>query len=159
MRFFVLFLVAPLVVLVFTAGCGRKLPGKYGNFANAQSVELVEDVVGILKANYPPAKTRLNLLHSYGDDPFGAALLEKLRREGYAIAEYVQSQRPDKYHSTDTPKPDGFDFAYIVDHLTGDGGMRLSLFVGTDTVSRLYLVGGTPDEPTHSPMGEWVRKQ
>ncbi len=159
MRFFVLFLVAPLVVLVFTAGCGRKLPGKYGNFANAQSVELVDDVVGILKANYPPAKTRLNLLHSYGDDPFGAALLETLRREGYAIAEYVHSQRPDKYQTADGSKPDGFDFAYVVDHLTGDGGMRLSLYIGTDTVSRLYSVGGTPDEPTHSPMGEWVRKQ
>lgn len=160
MRFYVIFFVAPLVALVFTAGCGRKLPGKYGNFANAQSVELVEDVVGVLKANYPPAKTRLNLLHSYGDDPFGAALLETLRREGYAIAEYVQAQRPDKYHTAGAPaKPDGFDFAYVVDHLTGDGGMRLSLFVGTDTVSRLYSVGGSTEEPTYSPMGEWVRKQ
>mgnify|MGYP003623530232 CR=1 FL=1 len=159
MRFYVIFLVAPLIALVFTAGCGRKLPGKYGNFANAQSVELVADVVNILKTNYPPAKTRLNLLHSYGDDPFGAALLESLRREGYAIAEYVQASRLDKYTTSETPKPDGFDFAYVVDNLTDDGGMRLSLYVGTDTVSRLYAVGGTPDEPTYSPMGEWVRKQ
>lgn len=159
MRFFVIFLVAPLIVLALVAGCGGKPPGKYGNFADAQSVELVQDAVGILKANYPPAKTRLNLLHLYGDDPFGAALLESLRREVYAVAEYVRASRPDKYHTADTPKPDGFDFAYIADHLTGDGGMRLTLYVGAETVSRLYSVGGRPEEPTYSPMGDWVRKQ
>ena len=157
MRFHVVFLVAPMIALALMAGCG-KAPEKYGNFAKAQSVELIEDAVAILKTTYPPAKTRLNLLHLYGDDVFGAALLESLRREGYAIAEYVQPQRADKYAETPT-KPDGLDFAYVVDDLAGEGGVRVLLFVGADTVSRLYAVGGSPEEPVYTPMGDWVRKQ
>jgi|GEM_PF-930756 len=157
MRFHVIFLVAPVIVLALVAGCG-KAPGKFGNFAKAQSVELVEDAVGILKTKYPPAKTRLNMLHHYGDDLFGAALLETLRREGYAIAEYVQPQRGDKY-AENPEKPDGLDFAYVIDDLAGEGGLRVLLYVGTDTLSRLYAVGGRPEEPVYTPMGDWVRKQ
>jgi hypothetical protein len=157
MRFQVIFLVAPVIVMALVAGCG-KAPGMFGNFAKAQSVELVEDAVGILKTTYPPAKTRLNLLHLYGDDLFGAALLESLRREGYAIAEYVQSQRGDKYAES-TAKRDGLDFAYVVDDLAGEGGLRVLLYVGTDTLSRLYASGGKPEEPVYTPLGDWVRKQ
>lgn len=157
MRFHVVFLVAPLLVMAFVCGCG-KAPGMFGNFARAQSVELVEDAAGILKSTYPPAKTRLNLLHLYGDDVFGAALVETLRRDGYAIAEYVQPLRGDKY--AESPgKPDGLDFAYVVDDLAGEGGLRLLLYVGTNTLSRLYAVGGKPEEPLYMPMGDWVRKQ
>lgn len=156
MRFFTIFLAAPLLVMALVAGCGKQ-SDKYGNFADARSVELVEDAVGILKIAYPPAKTRLNLIHQYGDDLFGAALLETLRREGYAIAEYVQPLRGDKYAEAPV-KPDGFDFGYVIDHI-GDGGMRLSLYVGGDTLNRLYSVGGKPEEPVYSPLGDWARKQ
>lgn len=141
-----------LLALAVFSGCGKP-PGKYGNFAQTQSVELVEDAVAVLKSHYPPAKTRLNLVQ-YVDDAFGAALVETLRRDGYAIAEYA---RPDKYHPV-SAKPDGYEFAYVVDHLPDDG-LRLSLFVGTETVSRLYQVIGTPEEPRHSPLGDWARRQ
>lgn len=157
MRFLVVFLVAPMIVVALVCGCG-KVPVKFGNFARAQSVNLVEDAAGILKTTYPPAKTRLNLLHLYGDDLFGAALLETLRREGFAIAEYVQPIRGDKYAETPV-KPDGLDFAYVVDDLADEGGVRVLLYVGTDTLSRLYSVGGTPDKPKYAPLGDWVRRQ
>jgi len=154
MRFFMLFFIAPLA---FVIGCGKQ-PGKYGNFSKAQSVELVEDAVGILKTTHPPAKTRLNLLHYYNDDLFGAALLESFRREGYAIAEYVQPQRGDKYAEAPA-KPDGLDFAYILDDLAEEGGLRVSLYVGTDTISRLYAVDGSREEPRYYPLGDWVRRR
>lgn len=159
MRFFAIIRVAPIIIAAFAAGCGGKKPDVFGNFADARSAELVRDAVGILKVNYSPAKTRLNLLHAYGNDPFGAPLLETLRREGYAIAEEIPPYRRDKYHAADTPNPDGFDFAYVVDRLAGDGGLRISLLVGGCSISRLYSVGGTPEEPAYSPMGDWVRKQ
>ena len=157
MRVSVLFIVALLLVATLASGCGGR-PEKYGNLADARSVELVEDAAGILKTTYPPAKTRLNLLHLYADDAFGAALLETLRREGYAIAEYAPPLRGGKYAETPV-RPDGLDFAYVVDRLNGDGGTRLTLFVGSDTLSRLYSVGGGPEEPTYAPMGDWARKQ
>ncbi len=161
MRFFVIFLVAPLLVMALTTGCGKQ-PGKYGNFANIHSAGMVDDAVGVLKIAYPPAKTRLNLMHHYDGDVFGMSFVETLRREGYAIAEYAPPPRGDKHHTAATlsdPKPAGFDFGYVVDPLASDGGMRLSLFVGDETLSRLYSVGGMPDEPAYAPLGDWVHRQ
>jgi Conjugal transfer protein TrbH. len=145
-----------LLALAIFSGCGNP-PGKYGNFAQTQSVELVEDAVVVLKTHYPPATTRLNLIQ-YVNDAFGAALVETLRRDGYAIAEYVPPARRDKY-SPSAPKPAGFYFGYVVDHLPDEGGLRLSLLVGEESLSRLYLVTGTPEEPRHSPLGDWARRQ
>ncbi len=150
-----------VIVMAVVSGCGKQ-PGQYGNFANAQSGGLAGDSVAVLKTAYPPAKTRLNLLHQYSDDAFGVELVEALRREGYAIAEYVPPPRGDKYSTagtSETSHSGGFDFAYVVDHLADDGGMRLSLFVGDETLSRLYAIGGKPEEPTYAPLGDWVRKQ
>ena len=163
MRFFVMFIAAPLFImtLMLAPGCGKQ-PGQYGNFANVQSGRLAGDSVAVLKTAYPPAKTRLNLLHQYIDDVFGVELVEALRREGYAVAEYAPPPHGDKYSTaaaSDTPRPGGFDFAYVVDHLAEDGGMRLSLFVGDETLSRLYAVAGTPEEPAYAPLGDWVWRQ
>lgn len=150
-----------VIVMAVVSGCGKQ-PEQYGNFANVQSGGLAGDAVAVLKTAYPPAKTRLNLLHQYSDDVFGVELVEALRREGYAIAEYAPPPRGDKYSTaaaSDTPRPGGFDFGYVVDHLAEDGGMRLSLFVGDETLSRLYAVGGTPEEPAYAPLGDWVWRQ
>ena len=150
-----------VIVMAVVSGCGKQ-PGQYGNFANAQSGGLAGDSVAILKTAYPPAKTRLNLLHQYSGDVFGVELVEALRREGYAIAEYAPPPRGDKYsetHPTASPTPGGLDFGYVIDHLAEDGGMRLSLFVGDETLSRLYAVGGTPEEPAYAPLGDWVWRQ
>lgn len=151
------FLACWVLSLVFIIGCGKPTIGKFGNFAKTDSVDLAQDAADILTVNYPPAKTRLNLVHDAAD-AFGVALLEKLRGGGYAVAEYVPAVRRDKYQES-SAKPDGFDFGYVVDHVTGESGMRLTLLVGTERLSRLYLVGGTVEEPRYSPMGEWVRRQ
>lgn len=151
-------MIACLVVsVVLMAGCRKPQLGKFGNFAKAESVDLAQDATDILITNYPPAKTRLNLVQDV-DDAFGIALLERLRGSGYAVAEYVQPIRRDKYAES-TVTLDGFDFGYVVDHVTGESGMRLTLVVGPERVSRLYLVGGTPEEPHYSPLGEWARRQ
>jgi hypothetical protein len=155
-RYVFLCVFAALLALAVVSGCSKQ-QGKFGNFAKAQSVELVEDAACILKTAYPPAKTRLNLLHLYGDDLFGAALVETLRRDGYAVAEYVQLVRGDKYAESPA-KPDGLDFAYVVDDRADEGGLRVMLFVGADTLSRLYAVGGKPEEPVYTPLGDWVRR-
>lgn len=145
-----------VVVLLVVAGCG-KLPGKFGNFVKSDTVGLAQDAADVIYTTFPPAKTRLNLVQDV-DDAFGAALLETLRGKGYAVAEYVQPIHRDKYLQNDY-RPDGFDFGYVIDHLTGEGGMRLSLFIGTGTLSRMYAIGGTSEEPVYRPLGAWVRRQ
>ncbi len=63
-----------LVAVAFVSGCGKQ-PGVYGNFAEADSVELVQDAVNALSTNFPPAKTRLALVQET-EDAFGVALVE-----------------------------------------------------------------------------------
>ena len=156
MRSLMIFVFALFLMVLTASGCGKQAD-RFGNFANVQSVGLVEDSVAVLKLAHPPAKTRLNLMQ-FVNDAFGAALVETLRRDGYAIAEYSQPAREDKLQPM-LARANGLDFAYIIDHLPDDSGMRVTLFVGEESLSRAYAVGGSPEEPTYSPLGDWARRK
>jgi hypothetical protein len=143
-----------LLALAILSGCGKR-PNQYGNFAEADSVELVRDAMSALLANYPPAKTRLALVQET-EDAFGASLVETMRAHGYAVAEYAGPARSDKYQPA-VRKPDGSPFAYLLD---GKGDeLRMSLHVGVDTLSRLYRVQRSGDTLHYTPQGFWSRKQ
>jgi hypothetical protein len=144
-------LFAALPVLAVFCGCGEQ-PSGFGNFAKADSVELVQDAMSALTANYPPAKTRLALVQET-EDAFGSALVETLRANGYAVAEYTKG---DKYLA-DAKKPDGLAFAYVLDGKDDD--LRVVLHVGSEAMSRLYRVQMSGDTPQYIPQGYWTRKQ
>lgn len=143
-----------LLALAVLAGCA-KMQGKYGNFAEADSVELVQDAMSVLTANYLPAKTRLALVQET-EDAFGSALVETLRANGYAVAEYVRPVKGDKYSSL-VKKPDGLAFAYLLD-VKGDE-LHVFLHVGAETLSRMYRVQQSGDSLQYIPQGFWTRKQ
>lgn len=143
-----------LLALAVFSGCGKQ-PGEYGNFANAESVELVQDAMSALTSNYPPAKTRIALVQDV-DDAFGSSLVESMRAHGYAVAEYETPSKGDKYLAL-VKKPDGLAFAYILD---GKGDeLRVLLHVGAETLSRMYTVQRSGDELRYIPQGFWTRKQ
>ena len=143
-----------LLALAILSGCGKR-QGQYGNLAEADSVELVQDAMSALLANYPPAKTRLALVQET-EDAFGASLIETMRASGYAVAEYIGPVQSDKYQPA-VQKPSGLPFAYLLD---GKGDeLRMSLHVGADTLSRLYRVQQTGDTLHYIPQGFWTRKQ
>jgi hypothetical protein len=132
------------------AGCGKQ-PGVYGNFAEADSVELVRDAVNALSTNFPPAKTRLALVQET-PDAFGVALVEALRAEGYAVAEYAEGDT-----SLPALKPDGLAFAYVVDDM--DDEVRVALHVGDGTLSRMYRVQDGGGAFEYIPLGFWTFRQ
>ncbi len=142
------------LVVAFVSGCVKQ-PGVYGNFAEADSVELVEDAVNALSTNFPPAKTRLALVQET-EDAFGAALVEALRADGYAVAEYVKLGERDKYLSG-VPKPDDIAFAYVVDDM--DDEVRVVLHVGGGTLSRMYRVQDAGGAFEYIPLGFWTFRQ
>ena len=148
MRSVMLFL--GLLAMTLVSGCGKQ-PVVYGNFANADSVELVQDAVNALSANFPPAKTRLALVQET-EDAFGAALVEALRADGYAVAEYAGG---DKY--LPTAKPAGLAFAYVVDDM--DDELRVTLHVGDGTLSRMYRIQESGGAFEYIPLGFWTRKE
>lgn len=153
--YFVIACFALLLALAVFSGCGEKQPGGFGNFAGVESVELVQDAMSVLTTNYPPAKTRLVLVQDVGD-AFGSSIVESLRANGYAVAEYEPPQRRDKYLAL-VKKPDGLAFAYLLD---GKGDeLRVLLHIGDTTLSRMYQVQGTGGEMRYIPQGFWTRKE
>ncbi len=151
-HYIIVFIVA--LALTMLSGCGNK-PGGYGNFADVNSVELVEDAMSALSVNYPPAKTRVVLVHEV-EDTFGSALVEAMRAAGYAVADYDPPAQADKYLAA-IKQPNGLAFGYLLD---GKGDeLRVSLHIGAETVSRLYQVQRSGDTAQYIPQGFWTRKQ
>ncbi len=151
-HFTIVFIVA--LALAVLSGCGNR-PGGYGNFAGVDSVKLVEDAMSALSVNYPPAKTRVALVQEV-EDAFGSALVEAMRSAGYAVSEYDPPDRADKYLAA-VKKPNGLAFGYVLD---GKGDeLRVSLHIGTETLSRLYQVQRSGDAAQYIPQGFWTRKQ
>lgn len=147
------------LILAAFGGCGKQIkpPQAHGNFAQVDSVGLVQDAMNMMVAVYPPAKTRLEIVQDSGD-PFGIALVENLRANGYAIAESAPPQQGDKYASP-VDRLDGLPFSYLIDYLQTEDELRVTLSIGSDSASRLYRVQEHPNGPQYIPAGNWVRKQ
>jgi len=120
------------------AGCAAK--GAYGNFAAAHPGDdhhMAEDTAKQLAALFPPATTRLKLVQP-ADDAYGSALVEKLRKAGYAVS--VGPEKTFLRQLTEresSPSDPGTDLHYVVDRI-GEGHYRVSVQVGGQTLSRLY---------------------
>ncbi len=149
-------IIAAICVLALCVGCSRQI-GNYGNVAEVDSAELVQDTVFVLFKTYPPAHTRLVLVQET-DDAFGARLVEALRFHGYAVAEYVKPAKGGK-GTTSVERPDGLAFAYLIDHTGAKNEIRINVHIGGETLSRLYLVKGEGEEVQYVPQGFWSRRE
>ena len=146
MRIFLL-IAAVTLSLCLSSGC-QKAPEPYGNFANAESGDLVKDVLAVMLVAYPPAKTHLRLIQETGD-AFGLRLVENLRENGYAVAEHAAVMDP----------ASALAFAYVLDLLKDGGELRLTLHVGKETLSRLYTIQGEDGEALYVPVSAWGHRQ
>lgn len=148
-------ILAVILALSMCAGCSGKKK-ENGNVAQVDSSALVQDAVAVLLTTYPPAKTRLALMQEV-DDSFGDSLTETLRAHGYAVAEYVKPTKRDKYLAA-VKRPNGMAFAYLLDSGNGRDELRVSLHVGSETLSRLYSVIIEGEEVKYIPKGFWTRR-
>lgn len=142
---------AAVSFLTLVIGCGPQ--PKYGNFTKVDSQSLVNDAVAMMLATYPPAQTRLNMLHE-PNDAWGSKLVRVLRTHGYAMAEYSDKPKEkDKYAET------GVDFAFILDEYRPEKEYNLTLFIGNDIVSRSYALRGSNDSKVFVGLGQWSRRR
>ena len=143
----------------FLAGCAT--PGSYGKYGNfietlpaAYSTRMVDDTVDRLSALYPPAKTRFTLKQQ-AVDPFGKALVGKLRERGYAVMEPVPQSGQTQAKGSEVPQPaHGADLHYVIDQL-GTSQYLVTVQVGDQSISRAYRAVGS----NLTPDGCWVRKE
>ena len=135
----------------------------YGNYTSglpAFNQKLAADAIQQLAALYPPARTRFNLAQPT-PDPFGQALVAGLREKGYAVEEAkpagaIQPASALEKAASGTEKgAAGLDLGYVVDQ-PGTGNLyRLTLAVGSQSLTRAYVA---QDGSTHA-AGSWTRKE
>ncbi len=148
-RISALIMVMSLMTLV--VGCDSRQ--QYGNFTKVDSQSLVNDAVAMMLATYPPAQTRLNMLHEPKDD-WGSKLVRVLRTHGYAVAEYnAKPAEKDKYSQS------GVGLAFILNEYKPDKEYNLTLFIGNDIVSRSYALRGADDSKIFVGLGQWSRRR
>jgi hypothetical protein len=142
----ILVIVAAAMML---GGCAQQQ--RVGNFADLNSTvvqaDLVSDATKQLMVLYPPAKTHFDIRQPT-TDPFGAGLIERMREKGYAIEE------SNKTSKTDAPVK-GVQLRYVLDRLDAESLYRITLLVGSQSLSRAYVVA----DGTVTPAGSWTRQE
>ena len=154
-----------LTALVLTlTGCASAIKSPYGNHlhpASADQQKLAGEVVLQLAVIWPPAKTRFDLQHET-HDPFGAALIKRLRESGYALLEYTNPSDLNAEAKADSPEEPGsasdkksFALRYVLDQAGTPNMYRLTMMVGNQSITRAYFDEGG----SFVPAGSWVRKE
>lgn len=143
--------VAVAIVFSLVPGCGSRQ--KYGNFTKVDSQSILNDAITMMLATYPPAHTRLNMLHDT-TDAWSEKLVRALRTHGYAVSEYAAvPEAKDKYSES------GVGFAFILDEYRPGKEYNLAIFIGNDIVSRSYAVRGSDDSQIIVGLGNWARRR
>ncbi len=142
-----------MVLLFLLSGCVTTT--QYGNYVEDNSEThnsiIASDAAYQLMQIYPPASTKLNMLH-VAEDSFGTALIKSLRTGGYAIQEHKTSSlgQPE---NTATADNNGAALAYIFDQ--SSDVYRLSVMIDKKILTRAYM----PFEDKIQPAGSWVLKE
>lgn len=151
---------------VVLTGCVTAGPYGYainGTIPPDMAERLAQDTVATMEAVYPPALTRLTLMHP-ATDPFGLTLTESLRRKGYGVRETrvhtpaIPSTRDEQHAQREQPAvshDEGTPFRYVVDGPFEQRLYRVTVFIGTQSLSRAYRM----DEQAMAHAGAWVRKE
>jgi len=159
--------IASLALLALAlGGCATTSQSLYGNFVQSAALDqqkLAADAVQQLATLYVPARTRLELQQPT-PDAFGQALVKTLRDKGYALLEFVPAGAPAQTSASassppspaETPAvPGGLPLRYVLDQAGDSNLYRLTLMVGSQSITRAYL----GQNGVFAPAGSWVRKE
>lgn len=165
-------IVSVALLALALSGCATTSPSLYGNYlaetARVNQAQLATEAVNQLIELYPPARTRFELQQPT-PDVFGQSLVKGLRDSGYAVLEL--EPKPARTTATETsagPSATGQDpiviapspshtypLRYVVDNAGDSNLYRLTLLVGTQSLTRPYL----HQNGELLPAGYWVRKE
>lgn len=131
-----------VLILVALSGCAKQ----YGNFIHEDKNEawlnraLASEFAQLLNKQNPPAWTKVTFKHET-EDLFGQSLVNDLRRDGYAVAEF----------HPDNQQTDGIKVYYKVDHYDTNEFL-VSVFVGKKRLSRVYAT----NQNSLMPISSWT---
>ncbi|HHN9152368.1 TPA: conjugal transfer protein TrbH [Escherichia coli] len=141
-------------VMVLTAsllmtGC---VSSEYGNYSNASmfaSTSMADNTVVNLAALYPPGRTTFTMKQP-AKDPFGVALVQRLRSRGYAVIEFTKDGKPQS-----TLANSGTHLGYVVNTIAPNL-YQVTTFVDSVTLSRAFILA---TDGKAYPAGPWTREE
>ena len=137
--------------LVSLTGCTMTPYGNYAAVSNEHNQKLAKATLIQLVKLYSPARTRFNLCQLVTDS-YGALLIQGMRDKGYAVLEYSLQRK----NRTTNLATSGFDFRYTVDTVDSTNLYRVTLFIGSKSISRAFTFA--TDGKLH-PIGSWAYKE
>ncbi len=117
---------------------------RYGNFTDvstAKDVYLAKDSVSQLTRVYPPARNTFCISQKVCDC-FGIKLIQEMRKKGYGVVEKPKSKQK-------------ANFFYVVDETEPGRIYRVSLYIGSQTLSRVYA----KTRGNLAPISPWSHKE
>jgi len=117
---------------------------QYGNFTcidTAKDTVIVKDAVKQVRRVKVPARTTFHIYQSTKDS-FGTQLVQALRKQGFGVQENIRPKRAS-------------NFAYVLDKISTQNLYRLSLVLGSQKLSRVYLIR----HGKVMPLGQWSHKE
>ncbi|WP_339057987.1 conjugal transfer protein TrbH [Candidatus Regiella endosymbiont of Tuberolachnus salignus] len=158
--------IGALLALSLQGLTGCTSTGGYGNYATAPlhfNQKMAQDTAAQLVTLYLPAKTHLSLKQRIPPrDTYGTALVEALRANGYSVLEYTPQKRATRSQSTrfqpsaiKAPVPT-IDLRYIVDAPKSTNFYRVTVQVGTGSISRVFTLA--PEGKLY-PASAWIRRE
>jgi len=114
-----------LFLVIVLSSCANM---QYGNFtvaSQSKDIYLANDATSQLTEVYPPAQNTFYISQKVSDG-FGIHLIHELRNKGYGVIENVQPRKK-------------ANLFYVVDEVRKGSLYRVSLYVGSQTLSRVYV--------------------
>lgn len=130
-----------LLLAVLLSSCASMRYGNFTNASTAKDVYLAKDSVSQLTRVYPPAQNTFCISQKICDG-FGIHLIQAMRQKGYGVIENVH------------PKQKA-NFFYVVDEVEPGRLYRVSLYIGSQTLSRVYA----DTRGKFAPISPWSHKE
>ncbi|VEB33701.1 conjugal transfer protein TrbH [Legionella cherrii] len=130
-----------LLLVIVLSSCAN-MP--YGNFtvaSQSKEIYLAQDAATQLTEVYPPAQNTFYISQKVSDG-FGIHLIHELRNKGYGVIESVQPRQK-------------ANLFYVVDEVRKGSLYRVSLYVGSHTLSRVYV----KTKEHIAPASPWSHKE
>lgn len=131
-----------LFIALLLSGCATLNYGNFTQLSPNQDAYLVKDAITQLNMIFPPARHTFCIGQKINDS-FGKNIVSAMRKKGYGVIDSCSKQKA--------------NFFYVVDVLgdTEPSLYRVSLFVGSQTLSRVYInTNGTINN-----LSEWTHKE
>jgi Conjugal transfer protein TrbH. len=138
------------VASLMLTGC---VSSGYGNYSNASmfaSTSMADDTVSHLATQFPPGRTEFSMKQQ-AKDPFGTALIQRLRARGYAVREFTPEGKPQSAVQT-VP---GTQLGYVV-NTVAPNLFQVTTYAGSMTLSRAYVAA---TDGKAYPAGPWTREE